>query len=76
MRFHPKRTPVLCVEPDDSDCDRVVVHDLSRNTASMTVLAFLATCTRTPDTVVFTDWIAQLPGPTPPAAQKPEPSST
>ena len=49
------RTPVLCVESDDSAHDRVLVHGLHRCSASMTISAFLKTCTVGPNTVVLTD---------------------
>ena len=50
-----ERTPVLCVESDDSAHDRVLVHGLHRCSASMTISAFLKTCTVGPNTVVLTD---------------------
>ena len=55
MRPARERTPVLCVESDDSAHDRVLVHGPNRCSASMTILAFLETCTVEPNTVVLTD---------------------
>ena len=50
QRFNPQRIPVLCIEPDCADPDRVLVHDADRNVASMSVLACVATCAITPTT--------------------------
>lgn len=55
QRSRPRRTAVLCIEPDCADPDRVVVHDADRNVASMSVLACRATCVITPTTIVLTD---------------------
>jgi hypothetical protein len=55
MRPARERTPVLCVESDDSAHDRVLVHGPHRCSASMTILAFLETCTVGSNTVVLTD---------------------
>ena len=54
MRLCPKPIPASWVEPVGSDRDRLIVYDLNGNTASMTVLAFLATCSITPDTELLT----------------------
>ena len=54
MRLCPKPIPASWVEFVGSDRDRLIVYDLNGNTASMTVLAFLATCSVTPDTELLT----------------------
>jgi hypothetical protein len=55
MRLARKRTPVLCVESDDSAHDRVLVHGPHRCSANMTILAFMETCTVGPSTVVLAE---------------------
>ena len=55
QRSRPQRIPVLCIEPDCADPDRVVVHDADRNVATMSVVACAATCAITPTTIVLTD---------------------
>ena len=62
MRPARERTPVLCVESDDSADDRVLVHGPHRCPASMTIVAFLETCTIGSSTVVLTDRLDLVPG--------------
>ena len=65
-----ERTPVLFVESDDSAHNRVLVHGLHRCSASMTVSAFLKTCTVGPNTVVLTDRLDLFdPHTTPPTCE-------
>jgi hypothetical protein len=58
QRSRPQRIAVLCIEPDCTESDWVLVHDADRNVASMSVLACVATCAIMPTTIVLTDRLA------------------
>ena len=65
MRLCPKPILISHVDVDGSDRDRVIVCDRNGNTASMTFVAFLATCSVIPDAEPLTGRAARLPMTTP-----------